>query len=95
LAIVETQTQWGHYLKGANYKVLIGCDHKNLEYFHTSELLSRRQARWSETGSAYDLAVEYLEDSKNPAAGLSRRPNYEIAYESCVERLLATVLVEP
>jgi hypothetical protein len=32
LAIVETMKQWRHYLEGANNKVLIQCDHKNLEY---------------------------------------------------------------
>ena len=48
LPIVETQKQWRHYLEGANFKVLILCDHKNLEYFHNFKVLSRRQARWSE-----------------------------------------------
>jgi hypothetical protein len=33
LAIFETMKQWRHYLEGANPKVLIQCDHKNLEYF--------------------------------------------------------------
>jgi len=32
-AIVETMKQWRHYLEGANHKVLIQCDQKNLEYF--------------------------------------------------------------
>ena len=40
LAIVETLKQWRHYLEGANHKVLIRCDNKNLEYFQTSEVLS-------------------------------------------------------
>jgi hypothetical protein len=45
LAIMETLKQWRHYLEGANHKVLIRCDHKNLEYIQTSKVLSRRQAR--------------------------------------------------
>jgi len=45
LAIVETLKLWHHYLGGANYKVLIRCDHKHLEYFQTSKVLSRRQGR--------------------------------------------------
>jgi len=49
LAIMETLEQWRHYLEGAYNKVLIRCDHKNLEYFQTSKVFSRRQARWSET----------------------------------------------
>jgi hypothetical protein len=81
LAIVETLKQWGHYLESAKHKVFIQCDHKNLEYFQTSKVLPRRQARWSEVLSAYDLVIEHLEGSKNPADGPSRRPDYEIGYE--------------
>jgi len=92
---VETLKQWRNYLEGANYKVLIRCDHKNLEYFKTSKVLSRRQARWSEIISAYDIVIEHLEGSKNPADGPSRRPDYEIGYKRPVARLLATVSVEP
>jgi len=94
-AIAETIKQWLHYLEGANYKVLIRCDHKNLEYFQISKVLSRRQARWSEILSAYNFVIEHLEGSKNPADGASRRPDYEIGYEGPVARLLATVSVEP
>ena len=43
LAIVETLKQWPHNLKVANHKVLIQCDHKNLEYIQTSKVLSTRQ----------------------------------------------------
>jgi len=95
LAIVETLKQWRHYLEGANHKVLIQCDHKNLEYLQTSKGRSRRQARWSDVLSAYDFVIEHLEGSKNPADGPSRRPDYEIGYERPVARLLATVSVEP
>jgi len=95
LAIVETLKQWRHYLEGANYKVLIWCDHRNLEYFQTSKVLSRRQARWSEILSAYDFVIEHWEASKNPADGPSRQPDYEIGCERPVARLLATVSVEP
>jgi len=95
LAFVESLKQWRHYLDGANHKGLIQCDHKNLEYFQTSNVHSRRQARWSAVLSAYDYVIEHLGGSKNPAEGPSRRPDYEIGYERPVARLLATVSVEP
>jgi len=95
LAIVERLKQWRHYLEGANHKVLIQCDHKNLEYFQTSKVLSRRQVRWLEVLSAYDFVIEHLEGSNNPADGPSRWPDYEIGYERPVARLLVTVSVEP
>jgi hypothetical protein len=90
--------QWRHYLEGTNHKVLIQCDHKNLEYFQTSKVLSRRQARWAEILSSYDFDIEHLEGKKHPAAGPSRRPDNEIGYERPTARLLATLAattVEP
>jgi hypothetical protein len=87
LAIVETMKQWRHYLEGASHRILIQCDHKNLEYFQTSKVLSRRQARRAEIVSSYDFAIEHLAGNRNPADGPSRRPDYEIGYERPTARL--------
>jgi hypothetical protein len=98
LAIVDTMKQWRHYLVGTNDKVLIECDHTNQEYFQTSKVLSRKQARWAEILSSYDCVIEHLEGKTNPADGPSRRPDYEIGYEGATARLLATLAtntVEP
>jgi len=97
LAIVETMKQWRHYLECADHKILIQCDHKNLEYFQISKVLSRRQARWAEVLSSYGFTIQHLEGTKNPADGPSRRPDYKIGYEKPVGRLLATLAatVEP
>jgi RNase H-like domain found in reverse transcriptase len=47
LAIVAAFEQWRHYLAGAQHKVTVHRDHKNLKYFSTSRTLNRRQAQWS------------------------------------------------
>jgi len=65
LPIVETMKQWRHYLEGANHRVLIQCDHKNLEYFQTSKVLTHRQARWAEILSSYDFVIEHLAGIQN------------------------------
>ena len=77
-AIVASAKHWRHMLEGAKHQVLIKCDHKNLVYFLTSKVLSRRQARWAEILSSYDFHIEHLDGKKNPADGPSRRPDYEI-----------------
>jgi len=69
----------------------VQCHHKNLEYFHTTKVLSQSQARWAEVLSSYDFVIEHLEGKKNQADGPSRRPDYEIGYESPIARLLATL----
>jgi RNase H-like domain found in reverse transcriptase/Reverse transcriptase (RNA-dependent DNA polymerase) len=47
LAIIRALEEWRHYLEGAQHKITIWTDHKNLEYFKTAKKLNRRQARWS------------------------------------------------
>ena len=43
LAIFEVFKIWRHYLEGPAYPVNIVMDHKNLEYFSTTKVLTRRQ----------------------------------------------------
>jgi len=89
VAMLETISQWWHYLKGANYKIIIQCDHRNLEYFQTVIVLSRSQARWVEILSSHDLVIELLEGEKNPADWPSRRPDYKKGYERRTAWVLA------
>ena len=59
LAIFEAFTIWRHYLEGAAHTIDIVTDHKNLEYFATTKLLTRRQARWSEYLSMFNMAIRF------------------------------------
>ena len=44
LAIFEAFKIWWHYLEGLAYSINIVMDHKNLEYFSTTKVLTQRQA---------------------------------------------------
>src|SRR5215469_1347967 len=59
LAIHEAFKTWRHYLEGPKFPVEVITDHKNLEYFSTTKVLSRRQARWSEFLSAFNLVIRF------------------------------------
>ena len=59
LAIFEAFRVWRHYLEGSAAPVDVVTDHKNLEYFSTTKLLTRRQARWSEFLSAFNLIIRF------------------------------------
>ena len=48
LAIFEAFKCWQHYLEGSAEPVDVITDHKNLEYFSTTKVLTHRQAHWSE-----------------------------------------------
>src|SRR5882724_9988237 len=59
LAILEVFRQWRNYLEGSTHVVLMLSDHKNLEYFATTKLLTRRQVRWSEYLSGFNYLIRY------------------------------------
>ena len=42
LAIFETFKIWWHYLEGPTYPIDVVTDHKNLEYFLTTKMLTWR-----------------------------------------------------
>ena len=44
LAIYESFCTWWHYLEGSATPINVVTNHKNLEYFSTTKILSRRQA---------------------------------------------------
>jgi len=59
LAIFEAFKIWWHYLEGPAYPIDVVMDHKNLEYFFTTKVLTRRQARWSEYLSQFNLVIRF------------------------------------
>ena len=65
LIIIRTFELWRPELKGIKEPVTVLSDHKNLEYFMTIKLLSRRQARWSEFLSRFNFKITYRPDDLN------------------------------
>jgi len=59
LAIFEAFKIWQHYLEGLAYPINIVTDHKNLEYFSTTKVLTQRQAWWSEYLSQFNLVIKF------------------------------------
>jgi len=45
LAIFKAFKIWQHYLEGLAYPIDVVIDHKNLEYFSTTKVLTQRQAQ--------------------------------------------------
>src|ERR1700676_5607388 len=55
----STPSAHGELISNAAHTVSIITDHKNLEYFTSTKLLTRRQARWSEYLSLFDYLIIY------------------------------------
>ena len=59
LAIIQALEEWQHFLEGDQFPVEVWTDHKNLEYFQTSQKLNQRQARWSLYLSRFDFTLHH------------------------------------
>ena len=59
LAIIRCFEEWRPELEGTPSPVKVITDHRNLEYFMTTKLLNRRQARWSEFLSRFNFKIVY------------------------------------
>jgi len=74
LAIIRAFEEWRPELKGTLDPVEIISDHKNLEYFMSIKLLSRRQVRWSEFLSRFNFKIVYRSSELNTRVdALTRR----------------------
>jgi RNase H-like domain found in reverse transcriptase len=59
MAIYKAFNAWHHYLKGTNVLIDVVIDYKNLEYFCTTWILSRRQAQWSTFLSKFNMVIRF------------------------------------
>ena len=59
LAIFDAFTHWRHYLEGPALPVDVVTDHKNLEYFVTTKVLTCRQVRWSEYLCHFNMVIRF------------------------------------
>jgi len=82
LGVIRCLEAWWHFLEGAKVKFEIWMDHKNLEYFMSSQNLNHRQAQWALYLSRFDFVLKHIPGSKmGKADGLSRRSNWENGVE--------------
>jgi len=59
LAIFEAFKIWRHYLERSASPIDVVMDHKNLEYFSTTKILTHRQAKWSEYLFQFNLVIHF------------------------------------
>jgi len=82
LAVIRCLEAWRYYLEGVKLEFEIWTDHKNLQYFMTSQKLNCRQVRWALYLSRFNFRLKHV-PGKNmgKANGLSRRPDWQEGVE--------------
>src|SRR6266581_9228111 len=59
LAIHNVFHSWHHYLEGSGTPIDVVSDHKNLECFATTKLLTQQQAHWLEFLCQFNMIVHF------------------------------------
>jgi len=79
LAVIRCLEDWRHYLEGTKKEFEIWTDHKNLQYFMSSQKLNRRQARWALYLSRFNFALKHVPGkSMGKVDSLSRQPDWQV-----------------
>ncbi len=95
LAIVDSFKHWRRYVEGALHQVQDITDHNNLEYFATTKVLNRRQARWAQELAGVDFKIYFRPGRQNTKAdALSRRSGYRPEKGGDGDQPITTVLKE-
>jgi transposase InsO family protein len=92
---VDAFKHWRRYLEGAHHQIQVFSDHQNLEYFTTTKVLNRRQARWAQELAGIDFKIYYRPGTQNgkPDA-LSRRSEYRPEKGGTENQPITTILHE-
>ena len=82
LSVIRALEIWRHYLEGTKYKFEVWNDHQNLQWFMTRQDLNRRQARWAQYLSRFNLKwLHKAGVTMGKANALSRREDHMIGIE--------------
>ena len=87
MAIVKAFEEWRPELEGAAHPIQVLSDHKNLEYFMSTKLLNRRQARWSEFLSRFDFKIVYRPGKAGAKPDALTRRSGDLPQEEGDERI--------
>jgi len=82
LGVIRYLEAWRHFLEGTKVKFEIWIDHKNLEYFMSSQNLNHRQVCWALYLSRFDFVLRHISGSKmGKADRLSRKSDWKEGIE--------------
>lgn len=96
LAIKASLENWRYLLIDTTIPVRIECDHRNLSYFKETRNLSRRQARYLDFLSDYNIEIVYTPGRELVVADpLSREPTFAIREGDSEATVNNAVLLPP
>ena len=79
MAVIWCLEDWRHYLESTKKEFEVWTDHKNLQYFMSSQKLNRRQARWALYLFRFNFVLKHVpRKSMDKVDSLSRQPDWQV-----------------
>jgi hypothetical protein len=85
-AIVEAFRKWRPELMSVQSRIGVYSDHRSLEYFMTTKLLTAKQVRWMEFLSDFNFQIMYTAGKNNQKADILSRREQDVAAQELVKR---------
>jgi hypothetical protein len=85
-AIVESFRRWRPELMSIRSKVEVFSDHRSLEYFMTTKVLTAKQVRWMEFLSDFNFQIIYTTGKNNQKADILTRREQDLVIQERVKR---------
>ena len=77
--IISAFAKWRAYMAGAQHRIQVMNEHKNLIYFTTTRTLNQKQARWSSFLADYNFEILFRHDVHHGKAdALSQRLDFAL-----------------
>jgi hypothetical protein len=85
-AIIESFRRWRPELMSIRSKVEVFSDHRSLEYFMTTKVLTAKQVRWMEFLSDFNFQIIYTTGKNNQKADILTRREQDLVIQERVKR---------
>ena len=82
LVVIQCLEDWRHYMEGTKKEFEIWTDHKNLQYFMSSQKLNHRQASWALYLSRFNFILKHvIGKSMGKVDSLSRWLDWQVGVD--------------
>jgi hypothetical protein len=85
-AIIEAFRKWRPELISARSRIEVYSDHRSLEYFMTTKILTAKQVRWMEFLSDFNFRIMYTAGKNNQKADILSRREQDVAAQELFKR---------
>ena len=84
-AILASFEKWRPELMSVRTRINVYTDHRALEYFMTTKVLTSKQVRWMERLSEFNFLIRYTTGKSNQKADILSRREQDIAIQHRVK----------